>query len=84
MVLKYVVQLCNLRYTYIFIFLFFFFFALPSAVPPAFAIRPKNQVVAAGRMAVFQCEATGNPQPAIFWQKEGSEVRRTLLRQPSR
>ncbi|XP_075876405.1 roundabout homolog 1-like isoform X2 [Nelusetta ayraudi] len=42
-------------------------------VPPAFAIRPRNQVVAAGRMAVFQCEATGNPQPAIFWQKEGSE-----------
>ncbi|XP_069556659.1 roundabout homolog 1-like isoform X2 [Brachyistius frenatus] len=42
-------------------------------VPPAFAIRPRNQVVAVGRMVTFQCEATGNPQPAIFWQREGSE-----------
>lgn len=50
-----------------------------SAVPPAFAIRPRNQAVAVGRMVTFQCEATGNPQPAIFWQKEGSEVRATLL-----
>lgn len=47
-------------------------------MPPAFAIRPRNQVVAVGRMVTFQCEATGNPQPAIFWQKEGSEVRLTL------
>ncbi|XP_027129691.1 roundabout homolog 1 isoform X2 [Larimichthys crocea] len=44
-----------------------------NTVPPAFAIRPRNQVVAVGRMVTFQCEATGNPQPAIFWQKEGSE-----------
>ncbi|KAM9348428.1 roundabout homolog 1-like [Symphorus nematophorus] len=42
-------------------------------VPPAFAIRPRNQVVAVSRTVTFQCEATGNPQPAIFWQKEGSE-----------
>nr|XP_020454588.1 roundabout homolog 1-like isoform X2 [Monopterus albus] len=42
-------------------------------MPPAFAVRPRNQVVTAGRMVTFQCEATGNPQPAIFWQREGSE-----------
>ncbi|XP_032432047.1 roundabout homolog 1-like isoform X2 [Xiphophorus hellerii] len=42
-------------------------------VPPAFAVRPRNQVVSVGRMVTFQCEATGNPQPAIFWQREGSE-----------
>uniref|UniRef100_A0A3Q0S8E0 Roundabout guidance receptor 1 n=1 Tax=Amphilophus citrinellus TaxID=61819 RepID=A0A3Q0S8E0_AMPCI len=42
-------------------------------VPPAFAIRPRNQVVSVGRTVTFQCEATGNPQPAIFWQREGSE-----------
>ncbi|XP_068455834.1 roundabout homolog 1-like [Clinocottus analis] len=42
-------------------------------VPPAFAIRPRNQVAAVGRTVTFQCEATGNPQPAIFWQREGSE-----------
>ncbi|XP_044079073.1 roundabout homolog 1-like isoform X5 [Siniperca chuatsi] len=44
-----------------------------NTVPPAFAIRPRNQVVAVGRTVTFQCEATGNPQPAIFWQREGSE-----------
>ncbi|CAG01543.1 unnamed protein product [Tetraodon nigroviridis] len=42
-------------------------------VPPAFAVRPRNQEAAVGRIVTFQCEATGNPQPAIFWQKEGSE-----------
>ncbi|XP_061904069.1 roundabout homolog 1-like isoform X1 [Entelurus aequoreus] len=42
-------------------------------VPPAFALRPKNQVAALGRTVTFQCEASGNPQPAIFWQREGSE-----------
>lgn len=49
-----------------------------SAVPPAFALRPRNQVAAIGRTVTFQCEATGNPQPAIFWQREGSEVRMTF------
>ncbi|XP_034405887.1 roundabout homolog 1-like [Cyclopterus lumpus] len=44
-----------------------------NTVPPAFAVRPRNQVVAVGRTVTFQCEATGNPQPAIFWQREGSE-----------
>ncbi|KAG7248207.1 hypothetical protein CRUP_036242, partial [Coryphaenoides rupestris] len=32
-----------------------------------------NQVVGVGRTVTFQCEATGNPQPAIFWQREGSQ-----------
>lgn len=49
-----------------------------SAVPPAFAVRPRNQEAAVGRLVTFQCEATGNPQPAIFWQKEGSEVSLTF------
>ncbi|XP_064157581.1 roundabout homolog 1 [Anguilla rostrata] len=40
--------------------------------PPAFVVRPRNQVVAVGRTVTFQCGATGNPQPAIFWQREGS------------
>ncbi|XP_024121650.1 roundabout homolog 1 isoform X3 [Oryzias melastigma] len=44
-----------------------------NAVPPAFAMHPRNQVVSVGRTVTFQCEATGNPQPAIFWQREGSE-----------
>ncbi|XP_010780327.1 roundabout homolog 1-like [Notothenia coriiceps] len=44
-----------------------------NTVPPAFAIHPRNQVVGVGRTVTFHCEATGNPQPAIFWQREGSE-----------
>ncbi|XP_040006242.1 roundabout homolog 1-like isoform X4 [Xiphias gladius] len=47
--------------------------SIPQYMPPAFAIRPRNQVVTVGRTVTFQCEATGNPQPAIFWQREGSE-----------
>ncbi|XP_053561998.1 roundabout homolog 1 isoform X1 [Bombina bombina] len=46
---------------------------LSSAEPPNFVVRPRDQVVALGRTVTFQCEATGNPQPAIFWQKEGSQ-----------
>ncbi|KAM7412828.1 hypothetical protein PAMA_020286 [Pampus argenteus] len=42
-------------------------------VPPAFVVRPRNQVVGVGRTVTFQCEVTGNPQPAIFWQREGSQ-----------
>ncbi|KAJ7995848.1 hypothetical protein DPEC_G00230970 [Dallia pectoralis] len=42
------------------------------SLPPVFAMRPRNQVVSVGRTVTFQCEATGNPQPAIFWQREGS------------
>uniref|UniRef100_A0A672KC41 Roundabout guidance receptor 1 n=1 Tax=Sinocyclocheilus grahami TaxID=75366 RepID=A0A672KC41_SINGR len=44
-----------------------------STVPPVFVVRPRNQVVGMGRTVTFQCEATGSPQPAIFWQKEGSQ-----------
>ncbi|XP_045930679.1 roundabout homolog 1 isoform X5 [Micropterus dolomieu] len=43
------------------------------SVPPAFVVKPRNQVVGVGRTVTFQCEATGNPQPAIFWQREGSQ-----------
>lgn len=48
---------------------------LCCAVPPTFVVRPRNQVVGVGRTVTFQCEAMGNPQPAIFWQREGSQVR---------
>lgn len=42
--------------------------------PPHFVVKPRDQVVALGRTVTFQCEATGNPQPAIFWRREGSQV----------
>ncbi|XP_056612330.1 roundabout homolog 2 isoform X1 [Triplophysa dalaica] len=41
--------------------------------PPQFVIRPRDQIVAQGRTATFPCETKGNPQPAVFWQKEGSQ-----------
>ncbi|XP_063304705.1 roundabout homolog 1 isoform X1 [Pelobates fuscus] len=41
--------------------------------PPNFVVKPRDHVVALGRTVTFQCEAAGNPQPAIFWQKEGSQ-----------
>ncbi|XP_028976093.1 roundabout homolog 2 isoform X10 [Esox lucius] len=46
--------------------------ARPVAAPQ-FVIRPRDQIVAQGRTATFPCETKGNPQPAVFWQKEGSQ-----------
>ncbi|XP_061072227.1 roundabout homolog 2 [Conger conger] len=40
---------------------------------PQFVIRPRDQIVGQGRTATFPCETKGNPQPAVFWQKEGSQ-----------
>ncbi|XP_075710606.1 roundabout homolog 2 isoform X15 [Rhinoderma darwinii] len=41
--------------------------------PPQFVVRPRDQIAAQGRTATFPCETKGNPQPAVFWQKEGSQ-----------
>ncbi|KAJ7320464.1 hypothetical protein JRQ81_019975, partial [Phrynocephalus forsythii] len=48
--------------------------------PPQFVVRPRDQIVAQGRTVTFPCETKGNPQPAVFWQKEGSQgpVNQTL------
>ncbi|KAG9328812.1 hypothetical protein JZ751_010315, partial [Albula glossodonta] len=40
---------------------------------PQFVVRPRDQIVAQGRTAIFPCETKGNPQPTVFWQKEGSQ-----------
>ncbi|KAG7322273.1 hypothetical protein KOW79_013619 [Hemibagrus wyckioides] len=40
---------------------------------PQFVVRPRDQIVMQGRTATFPCEAKGNPQPAVFWQREGSK-----------
>ncbi|XP_042152500.1 roundabout homolog 2-like [Oncorhynchus tshawytscha] len=48
--------------------------ARPVAAPQ-FIIRPRDQIVAQGRTATFPCETKGNPQPAVFWQKEGSQLK---------
>ncbi|XP_056612872.1 roundabout homolog 2 isoform X1 [Triplophysa dalaica] len=43
-------------------------------VPPQIDIRPQDQVTAQGRTVTFQCGTQGNPPPAVFWQKEGSQM----------
>nr|XP_004670668.1 roundabout homolog 3 isoform X2 [Jaculus jaculus] len=48
--------------------------SLSVHVPPQFVIQPEDQTAALGENVSFQCETRGNPPPAIFWQKEGSQV----------
>ncbi|KAE8295137.1 Roundabout-like protein 2 Precursor [Larimichthys crocea] len=43
-------------------------------VPPQIATKPRDQIATQGRSITFQCGTTGNPPPAIFWQKEGSQL----------
>ncbi|KAL0994173.1 hypothetical protein UPYG_G00118740 [Umbra pygmaea] len=40
---------------------------------PQFVVRPRDQIVAQGRTASFPCETKGNPQPTVFWQREGTQ-----------
>ncbi|CAH1263537.1 ROBO1 [Branchiostoma lanceolatum] len=41
---------------------------------PTFKTKPRDQVIGLNRIATFLCETAGNPPPAVFWQKEGSQV----------
>uniref|UniRef100_A0A8C5N8P4 Roundabout homolog 2-like n=1 Tax=Gouania willdenowi TaxID=441366 RepID=A0A8C5N8P4_GOUWI len=43
-------------------------------VPPQISTKPLDQIATQGRSIRFQCGTTGNPPPAIFWQKEGSQM----------
>uniref|UniRef100_A0A8C7UNF2 Uncharacterized protein n=1 Tax=Oncorhynchus mykiss TaxID=8022 RepID=A0A8C7UNF2_ONCMY len=43
-------------------------------VPPQIAIKPRDQNSAQGRNVTFRCGTRGNPSPAIFWKKEGSQM----------
>ncbi|XP_032905728.1 roundabout homolog 3 isoform X9 [Amblyraja radiata] len=43
-------------------------------MPPQIIVRPRDQIVAQGRSVTFLCETKGNPPPAVFWQKEGSQI----------
>ncbi|GMT36995.1 hypothetical protein PFISCL1PPCAC_28292, partial [Pristionchus fissidentatus] len=40
--------------------------------PPAFVLRPQDLTVDQGGRAQFECTASGQPSPAIYWSKEGS------------
>nr|XP_040141402.1 roundabout homolog 3 isoform X8 [Ictidomys tridecemlineatus] len=48
--------------------------SLSVHVPPQLVTQPQDQMAAPGENVAFQCETKGNPPPAIFWQKEGSQV----------
>ncbi|XP_051254702.1 roundabout homolog 2 isoform X5 [Dicentrarchus labrax] len=43
-------------------------------LPPQIATKPRDQIASQGKSITFQCGTTGNPPPAIFWQKEGSQM----------
>ena len=36
-------------------------------------MKPKDQRVGMNGIATFECQASGNPPPSVFWTKEGSQ-----------
>ncbi|XP_045068405.1 roundabout homolog 2-like isoform X2 [Coregonus clupeaformis] len=48
--------------------------SLQVHVPPEIVVRPRDQITAQGRTVTFLCGTKGNPPPAVFWQKEGSQI----------
>ncbi|KAI4881751.1 hypothetical protein NFI96_033285, partial [Prochilodus magdalenae] len=43
-------------------------------VSPQITVQPRDQVSAQGRTVNFHCGTQGNPPPAVFWQKEGTQM----------
>uniref|UniRef100_A0A671U5C7 Roundabout, axon guidance receptor, homolog 3 (Drosophila) n=1 Tax=Sparus aurata TaxID=8175 RepID=A0A671U5C7_SPAAU len=52
-------------------------------VPPQIVVRPRDQITAPGRTITFLCGTKGNPPPAVFWQKEGSQILLFPIQEPS-
>uniref|UniRef100_A0AAV2JBR4 Roundabout homolog 3 n=1 Tax=Knipowitschia caucasica TaxID=637954 RepID=A0AAV2JBR4_KNICA len=44
------------------------------SLPPQIVVRPRDQITAPGRTVTFLCGTKGNPPPAVFWQREGSQI----------
>lgn len=44
------------------------------SMPPQIVVRPRDQITAPGRTVTFLCGTKGNPPPAVFWQREGSQI----------
>uniref|UniRef100_A0A3P8V992 Receptor-type tyrosine-protein phosphatase delta n=1 Tax=Cynoglossus semilaevis TaxID=244447 RepID=A0A3P8V992_CYNSE len=42
--------------------------------PPRFSRTPEDQIGVQGGVASFVCQATGDPQPKIVWNKKGKKV----------
>ena len=45
-----------------------------DAAQPSFLVTPQDQIVTIGRRAILRCQVTGNPAPAVFWNKQSSQV----------
>lgn len=41
---------------------------------PSFVVTPQDKVVGVGRRVSLRCQVTGNPVPAVFWNKQSSQV----------
>ncbi|XP_014899325.1 protein tyrosine phosphatase receptor type Db isoform X16 [Poecilia latipinna] len=51
-----------------------FLFLADADSPPRFTRTPQNQTGVQGGVASFVCQATGDPQPKIVWNKKGKKV----------
>uniref|UniRef100_A0A3P8V7A5 protein-tyrosine-phosphatase n=1 Tax=Cynoglossus semilaevis TaxID=244447 RepID=A0A3P8V7A5_CYNSE len=47
---------------------------LGAISPPRFSRTPEDQIGVQGGVASFVCQATGDPQPKIVWNKKGKKV----------
>uniref|UniRef100_A0A673A9S9 Roundabout, axon guidance receptor, homolog 3 (Drosophila) n=1 Tax=Sphaeramia orbicularis TaxID=375764 RepID=A0A673A9S9_9TELE len=57
--------------------------SLQVHVPPQIVVRPRDQITAPGRTVTFLCGTKGNPPPAVFWQKEGSQILLFPIQEPT-
>ncbi|KAM8740938.1 roundabout homolog 3 isoform 1-T1 [Acanthopagrus schlegelii] len=53
------------------------------SMPPQIVVRPRDQITAPGRTITFLCGTKGNPPPAVFWQKQGSQILLFPIQEPS-
>ncbi|KAL0270993.1 UNVERIFIED_CONTAM: hypothetical protein PYX00_008242 [Menopon gallinae] len=51
-----------------------------SRSPPQITLRPRNQQVKDGGIAIFYCAASGDPQPELQWRKNGKKLPGTQSR----